>query len=245
MPLRDHFHPPLSERRRWDGVHGAWPAVIVMGLNRRLPRRYVAAPAVHLGSSVEIDVATFDRDEAASVSEGGNGGGVATTVWAPPRPTLAVATDLPAADEYEVRIYDERDRRLVAAVEIVSPADKDRPGRRRVFAAKCAAMMQQGVCVAIVDLVTNRLSNLYGELLEMLGQADPALAGGPPAVYASACRWAREGEYADRWRLETWAYPLEPGRPLPTLPIWLASNFAVPLDLEASYGETCRALRIA
>ena len=92
-------------------------------------------------------------------ARGDNGGGVATAVWAPPRPTLAVATDLPALDEYEVRVYDTKiGRRLVAAVEIVSPANKDRPEHRRAFVAKCAALLQNRVCVAIVDLVTTRTS---------------------------------------------------------------------------------------
>jgi hypothetical protein len=31
---------------------------------------------------------------------------------------------------------------------------------------------------------------------------------------------------------------------LPTLPLWLAENFAIPLELEESYEETCRILRI-
>jgi hypothetical protein len=44
--------------------------------------------------------------------------------------------------------------------------------------------------------------------------------------------------------LETWAHPLELGRALPTLPLWLAGNLAVPLELDASYEETCRVLRI-
>ncbi len=53
----------------------------------------------------------------------------------------AVETELPDADEYEVRVYDaRRGRRLVAAVEIVSPSNKDRPEHRRVFVAKCAAL---------------------------------------------------------------------------------------------------------
>ena len=183
MPLRDHFRPPLADRRSWEGFHGSWPAMIVVGLNRRLPQRYVAEPQVHLGSSVEIDVATYEEDEAdlASAGEGDDGGGVATAVWAPPRPTLAVATDLPALDEYEVRVYDTKTgRRLVAAVEIVSPANKDRPEHRRAFVAKCAALLQDRVCVAIVDLVTTRTSNLYRDLLELFGQTDPSLADGPP-----------------------------------------------------------------
>src|SRR5262249_23179477 len=169
-------------------------------------------------------------------------GGVVTAVWAPARPTLAVATDLPALDEYEVRVYDsKRGRRLVAAVEIVSPANKDRPEHRRAFVAKCLALLQNQVCVAVVDLVTTRNFNLYGDLLEWIGQADPARGREPPGVYGVTCRPRRTGE---AWLLEGWAPPLPLGRPLPTLPLWLAEDLAVPLDLEGSYEETCRILRI-
>jgi hypothetical protein len=218
--------------------------MIVQGLNRKLPPRYVAEPQVHLGSSIEIDVATYEEDDAESPTAGerGNGGGVATAVWAPPRPSLTVATDLPALGEYEVRVYDTKvGRRLVAAVELVSPSNKDRPEHRRAFVAKCAALLQNRVCVAIVDLVTTRASNLYGDLMELIGQADPSLAQGPPPLYAVACRSARNG---DAWLLEAWTHPLVLGQALPTLPLWLAENLAVPLDLEPSYEETCRILRI-
>jgi hypothetical protein len=52
-------------------------------------------------------------------------------------------------------VYDQRrGRHLVAAVEIVSPANKDRPENRRAFVTKGAALLQQGVCVSLVDLVT-------------------------------------------------------------------------------------------
>jgi hypothetical protein len=218
--------------------------MIVLALSRCLPRHYVAGPHVHVGSSIEIDVATYEEDETDSLasSQGDNGGGVATAVWAPPRPTLAVATDLPTLDEYEVRVYDTKHgRRLVAAVEIVSPSNKDRPEHRRAFVAKCAGLLQNHVCVAIVDLVTSRTSNLYLDLMELFGQTDPSLADGAPPLYAVACRWARNG---DAWLLETWAHPLALGRPLPTLPLWLAENLAVPLELEPSYEETCRILRL-
>ena len=176
MPLRDHFHPPFANRRSWEGFHGQWPTMIVIGLSRKLPQRYVAEPQVHLGSSIEIDVATYDEDDAdfPSTGETGNGGGVATAVWAPPKPTLAVASDLPDLAEYEVRVYDSKSgRRLVAAVEIVSPANKDRPEHRRAFVAKCAALLQNRVSVAIVDLVTTRDFNLYSDLMELIGPDRP------------------------------------------------------------------------
>jgi hypothetical protein len=247
MPLRDHFRPPLETRRHWEGFHGQWPAMIVLALAPKLPLRYVASPRIHLGVSAEIDVGTFEEDEAppSGVNRGsGNGaeGGVATAVWAPPRPTLTLVTDFPAETAYEVRVFDlESGSRLVAAVEIVSPANKDRPEHRRAFVAKCAALLQEQVSVTIVDVVTARHFNLYGELLELIGETDPALAPEAPAVYAAACRGTKRD---NTWLLETWTYPVAVGQPLPTLPLWLADNLAVPLELEASYEETCRILRI-
>jgi hypothetical protein len=78
--------------------------------------------------------------------------------------------------------------------------------------------------------------------LALIGQTDPALPPEPPPTYAVAARWTHEGT---AWRLETWAHPLAVGQPLPTLPLWLAGELAVPLYLEATYEETCRVLRIA
>jgi hypothetical protein len=248
MPLRDHFRPPLERRRHWEGFHGGWPMVIVTHLSKTLPLRYVAEPRVRLGASAEIDVGTLDEEEASAFGlkrSRGNGeeGGVATAVWAPPRPTLTLVTDFPAETAYEVRVFDvERGSRLVAAVEIVSPANKDQPEHCRAFVAKCAALLQEQVSVAIVDAVTTRHFNLYGELLDLVGASDPGLAPEAPAVYAAACRGTKKD---NTWLLETWTFPVAVGQPLPTLPLWLADNLAVPLELEASYEETCRILRIA
>jgi hypothetical protein len=99
----------------------------------------------------------------------------------------------------------------------------------------------KGVSVCIVDLITPRHFNPYAELLELVGQSDPSLGDDPSAIYAAACRWTPRGR---KHVLETWSHVLTVGQPLPTLPLWLAENFYVPLDLEASYEETCRVLRI-
>lgn len=243
MPLRDHFRPPLDDLTAWEGFYGGWPTVIVQHLNRTLPQRYVAAPRVHSGSYVEIDVAAYDTDDTGSLSwQSEENGGVATAVWAAARPSLEVETGLPAANEYGVRVYDvKRGRRLVAAVEIVSPANKDRPEHRRVFAAKCAALLRRGVSVCVVDVVTVRDFNLYADLLELLGQHDPSLGAEPPPLYAVSCRWrVRDGAGL----LEAWNHPMAMGRPMPTLPLWLTDDLAVPLELEQSYEQTCRDLRI-
>ena len=243
MPLRDHFRPPLDDLRHWEGFHATWPVMIVALLRRKLPRRYFAEPRVHSGSSAEIDVATFEGEDAAAVGGGNNnGGGVATAVWAPPRPTFTVVTDLPAQDVYEVLVYDEkRHCRLVAAVEIVSPANKDRPEHRRAFVAKCAGLLRERVSVVLVDVVTTRTANLYGELLDLIGHADPSLNSEPPPLYAAACRMTKR---ANEWLLETWTQSLALGQPLPTVPLWLADDLAVPLELEESYEQSCSVLNI-
>lgn len=189
MPLRDHFRPPLDLITSWEGFHGGWPMVIVQQLRKHLPAGYVAEPRVHSGSQVEIHVATLEKDEAPPVSRMAeeNGGG-SSAVWAPAQPSLAVETTLPDYDEYEVRIFDaRRGRRLVAAIEIVSPANKDRPEYRNVFVAKCAALLQKGVAVSIVDLVTVKRFNLYVELLSVIGHDDPTMGDPPPHLYAASC----------------------------------------------------------
>jgi len=167
---------------------------------------------------------------------------VGTATWAPPEPTSVLEADLSEQYEYEVLVYDQsRGRTLVAAIEIVSPANKDRPENRRAFVSKCAALLQSRVCVSIVDLVTTRQFNLYADLLDLIGQKDLTFGPTPPSIYAATCRGKKVRE---RPRLEIWAYPLVVGRALPTLPIWLQDDLAVSLDLELSYEETCRALRI-
>ena len=243
MPLRDHFHPPLERRRHWEGFHGQWPAVIVQHLATRLPARYFAEPRVHAGSRVETDVATFQEEAGPSAAAGdGNGSGVATAVWAPPQPTRTFPVAFADPAIYEVRVYDEEHGyRLVAAVELVSPANKDCAEHRRAFAVKCASYLQEGVSVMVVDVVTERSPSLYVELVQLLDLSDPFLEPEAPPLYAVVCRTVCR---AEAWQMDTWSERLAVGSPLPTLPLWLATDLAVPLALEETYEETCRSLRI-
>lgn len=214
--------------------------MIVVGLRGTLPPGYFAEPHVEMGRSAEIDVVTFEDDDLSAAQSAQGNGGVVTAVWAPPQPTVVVSTDWPAQDVYEVQIYDARRRaRLVAAVEIVSPSNKDRPESRRAFVAKCAGLLRERVSVVIVDVVTTRASNLFAELLDFLGKPDPRLGSG--LLYAAACRMTKQG---DDWQLEAWPRTLTLNEPLPTLPLWLADDRAVPLELEKSYEEGCNALGI-
>jgi hypothetical protein len=122
MPLRDHFRPPVSKRSSWEGFHGGWPMRIVEELVPRLPDGFVAEPRVHLGSYCEIDVCAFEQYEEGEPVFGSSresNVGIATAPQSLPVPTLTLDAEFPDQYAYEVLIFDlERDRRLVAAVEL-------------------------------------------------------------------------------------------------------------------------------
>jgi hypothetical protein len=242
MALRDHFRSPLDDIHSWDELHGGWPMMIVRQLIQVLPEPYFAAPGVHLGTLYEIDVGTYRDPVPESPGLDTGEGGLAVATYAPPKPTLTLEPRLPNQDVYEVRIYDSRrNRRLVAAIEIVSPSNKDRPETRGTFVSKVAALLKHDICVSIVDVVSTSDVNLYAELMNFLESVDPALGDEPPPIYAATLRMRYDGR---RRIMDNWYHPLAIGQPLPTLPLWLKETWAIALDLESSYEETCRTLRI-
>jgi hypothetical protein len=241
MPLLDHFHPPLFPRYPWHSFHSFWAVVIAEGLNRLLPRRYLATVHTNLGSQVEADVAEFEHPaEEDGDAAPGAGGGVGVQAWAPPVATLVMPAVFP--DDLEVQVLDQlEDARLVAVVELVSPRNKDRPESRRAFAAKCAAYLQRGIGLVTVDIVTTRQANLHNELIQALGLGE-AFAMPPEALlYAVAYRPVRRQE---RNEIDVWPVPLALDAPLPLLPLALKGSRAVPLDLEASYADARQRSRL-
>jgi hypothetical protein len=225
MPLLDHFHPPLSERRHWHSFHNSWATYLSSQLNTLLPAGYFAEANVQFG--VEIDVATFEEPGAAG----------APPAWVPP-PPVSHPFEM-AGVVVEVGIFSRSGGpQLAGAVELVSPANKDRPLHREAFVSKCVTYLQAGVGVVVVDVVTERPADLHRELLVRLGVADP---GPGPALSGSAFRPVeRDGK---RW-LDVWGEPIAVGQPLPTLPLWLRGGLCLPVELEATYERTCIEQRI-
>ncbi len=91
-------------------------------------------------------------------------------------------------------------------------------------------------------MLTTRNYNLYAELLDLIGQTDPNLMPEVPPIYTAARRMTKS---SNEWFLETWTQPLELGRPLSVVPLWVADNLAVPLELEESYENSCTILNIS
>lgn len=241
MPLLDHFHPPLSERRGWEGFHGLWAAALVETLNRDvLAEEYFADMQVHVGSPVEVDIATLNEPRSGM----SNGAAGTTTVtapaWAPPATALVMSTVFP--DDIEVRVFaTTTGATLVGAIELVSPRNVDRWEARQAFASKCVSYLTRGIGLIVVDIVTNRLANLHNEAIELMGQGVPFLLTPPDTTYAVAYRPSRQST-GDQ--IELWTALLALGEPLPVLPLRLRNGPTVPVDLETTYTEACRRSRL-
>jgi Protein of unknown function (DUF4058) len=226
MPLLDHFHPPLSDRRKWHAFHHAWATVLAFEMNRQLPKGFFAEPNVQFG--IEIDVAAFDEEKAEGTQES----------WVPPAPTqvlpMAVVTDI-----VEVAVYSsEAGPVLAGAIEIVSPANKDRPAHRDAFVSKCAALVQNGIGLVVVDVVTERQADLHDELLRRLTAAG---AASHAPLWVASYRAVTKNDESE---VEIWHQSLSLGAVLPTLPFWLKNGPCFSLDLEVAYTRTCRELAI-
>ncbi len=243
MVLQDHFQPPLSIRRHWHAFHNAWATYISSDLNQRLPEGYFAEANVQFG--IEIDVATFEEVESGSTRDASPGDIIdgsstgASEGWIAPAPTQTVPIAI-ITDTVEVLVFNrEAGPTLAGAIELVSPANKDRPAHRDAFVFKCAAYLQQGVGLVIVDVVTTRKANLHDELLASLRA--PGVVPWEAELYAISYRSVhRTGQP----NLDMWQASVGVGSSLPTVPLWLQGNLCLPVDLDATYDRTCREQRI-
>jgi hypothetical protein len=241
MPLLDHFHPPLLGHRHWEGFHGRWAAAMADALNESLPPEYFAEFQITLGARIEVDVGTFTEEgPQQSPRADGTATAVQTRTWTPPAPLIALPAVFP--DDLEVQVFSSAAGPiLVAAIELVSPANKDRPETRRAFATKCAAYLQKGIGLIIVDVVTSRQANLHDELVALLGHADGFRFPAPTPLYATAYRPVHRQE---RNEIDLWRESLALGQPLPVLPLAVRGLGCLPIDLEGTYMEARRRVRI-
>jgi hypothetical protein len=242
MPLLDHFHPPLAPRRHWESFHAAWAGSIADLLNRRLlPENYFAEEQTHAGTRIEIDVATFENQQNGTSEEPGRTATLAPPqTWAPPAPAFVMPGVRP--DRFEVLVFqDEGGARLVAAVELVSPGNKDRPEQRRAFAIKCASYLSQGVGLIVIDIVTSRQANLHNEIVRLTDGTAAFLLHEDTSLYGVAYRPLRRDGTE---QIDVWPSPLALGGNLPVLPLALGPELSVPLDLEATYTDACQRRRL-
>jgi hypothetical protein len=229
MTLLDHFRSPLSDRRHWHSFHNAWATYLAEDLNQRLPQGYFAESNVQFG--IEIDVAAFEEKKWPIVNKN-------TQDWQPSPPTQVVPFESAMMEQVEVGIFSsEQSTKLIGAIEIVSPANKDRPSQREVFVTKCQSYLEQGVGLIVIDVVTARKRSLHSQLMQQITGKTQPIAND---LYAAAYR----SIVLEKPQVEVWFETLELGQLLPTLPLWLKDGDCYPIDLAQTYDRTCKAQRI-
>ncbi len=230
MSLLDHFRPPLADHRDWHSFHNQWAAAIAAELNEVLPNDFFAEANVQYG--IDIDIAAMEELEPTEF-------GLPTTRdWRPPQATLTIPFTV-ETDVAEVRVYRQIGGRiLAAAIELVSPSNKDREAHRNAFLAKCESYLRRGIGLLMVDVVTNRGGNLDDELLDRL-QSPAELSNAE--LYAASYQPSGSNGTG---QLAVWRRELRLGQPLPEIPLALRNGPQVRVALDRTYRKVCRELRI-
>ena len=239
MPLLDHFRPPLQPHHHWESFHSNWATRIADELSELLPPGFIAEEHTYAGNRTEIDVAAFEESDL--ISSSSNGVALAEPkLYAPPAATMTIPAVFP--DSFGVRVYQKTGGlTLVGVIELVSPANKDRPEERKAFAVKMAGYLHQGVSAIVVDAVTSRRVNLHNEIVGYFTDQPDAMMPAEASLYAAAYRPVLRDE---RTEIDLWIETLTIGESLPTLPLRLTGELFVPINLESTYREACRRRKI-
>ena len=236
MPLLDHFHAPFSPTHRWESLHARWAVAISDALNEILPARFFAETQVHLGNRAEADVVEFEERSTTN----GTPGGLATAIYAPPKPVLTFQG--PSEQDVTVEVRDrERDARVAAVIELLSPGNKDRDETRRGFAAKMVSYLRLGAGLIVIDVVTSRSGNPHDDLVAILNLAESYQLKTPTGLSAVAYQ---QLPGVDERPVQVWFEPLCLGQSLPTMPLAVRGYGFVPVDLDATYLEACERSRL-
>ena len=116
---------------------------------------------------------------------------------------------------------------------------------RRAFVVKCGSYLQKGISVVVVDTVTTYSADLHDELCDLIDGGDTLRWSSPTGLSVVVYRAIRvTGGAAKALALNVSAYQLGVGFELPTVPLWLGRDLCVPLELELTYAQACKSLRI-
>lgn len=222
--------------------HTVWAVQLRTVLNEGLlPRGYYALAEQHAGATI-ADVLTLHTstaprpDVVRPLPPLPDTGGTAVAE-APPRVRRRqIVGPAAAATPRTVAIRHVSGHRLVALLEIVSPANKDRVAHLEDFVAKAVSALKAGVHVLIVDLFPPRRNDpqgIHGVIRQWLNPlADPYdLPPEEPLTLVS---------YAAGFEIEGYLEHLSIGAALPEMPLFLRPDRYVTVPLEATYQSAYR-----
>lgn len=219
MPLHD-----WDDEYGWEGMHHLWASEILRSLRSLLPPGY----RVLIGTVPMVSVEPTSAKPDVSVTNGHAPPPSAPGAIREPDWEAAVTT---ATVENEAAVHVERGGRLVAAVELVSPRNKDRPSARELYANRYLTYLSAGAHLLLVDVHRRPINFGFSQLIAADLQADlPTL----PAPSAFSYRVGAKAAFGGR-TVAVWREPLAVGEPLPTMPLALTPDVAVNVDLDGTY----------
>ena len=168
---------------------------------------------------------------------------------APPPPPEYPAAPSPDADdepdqeialavlESQSALFVAHDDRLIAAIELVSPRNKDRQSACANYTNIYFGYLLKGVHLLLVDVHRRPLQFSFADrIAEELTMAQAPF----PAPFAISYRVGEEAPSGGRF-LGIWRRPLSMGGPLPTLRLALSVRESVLVDLDATYARAAAA----
>jgi Protein of unknown function (DUF4058) len=228
MPLHD-----WSDRPGWEGMHHLWITELLRWVKPRLPvgyRAYIgSAPLLAVGAPVDrpdVSVRSWSPPEA--MRPPGPPFGETSTDPAEPDEEIAVATLDP-----ETAVYVERQGRLIAAVELLSPRNKDRPIARSAYLARYLGYLLEGAHLVLIDVHRRPVGFSFADhIATELHLQQPSVL--PPMAVSY-----RVGEPAATGGrlLAIWRRPMTVGYTLPPIPLPLTAEQEVTLDLDQTYAR--------
>src|SRR5215210_2566966 len=171
MPLHD-----WTDRAGWEGMHHLWITELLRWVKPRLPAGYRAyigsAPLLAVGAPAERpDVGV--REWSAGPTTGPEG-----PVSALPADTARVEPDVEVAVatlDPGTALFVERHGRLVAAVEWISPRNKDRPVSRTTYLSRYLGYLLEAVHLLLIDVHPRPLAFSFADrIAEELHVSQPA-----------------------------------------------------------------------
>jgi hypothetical protein len=227
MPLHD-----WRDDRGWDSVHLVWLAQLLDWVQPRLPAGYRA----YLGAVPALTVDVPNGRPDVSVRHG-PATPAETPSTGPPSPEYEAEQEIVATFTVDPQraLHIDLHGLLIAALEIISPRNKDRPAARERYLGRYAGYLRQGVHLLLVDVLPRPAGFSFADALAAnLGFTQPPCPAPCAASY-------RVGEPVPEGTvLGVWLRPLLVGQPLPVAPLALSPDLRIPVDLEHTYREAAR-----
>lgn len=222
MPLHD-----WNQTKGWDGTRHLWISELLHFVKPRLPAEFRAY--IGTAPTVAIDAVEGTPDigvhRAPPTANGTHANGTPNSATDPDI-EIAVATIDPAT-----ALFIESEGRLISALELISPRNKDRLTARANYTARYVGYLLNGVHLLLVDVHRRPIGFSFSTAIANELQA--RLPSGQ-APFAASYRVGEKAATGGRY-VAVWHRSLEPGQPLPSLPLPLDVERQISVDLEETY----------